>query len=361
MQIELWFLDEALLDTQRHGTYVPCNESMNLRDLAETLGCSHMSVSRALRGAPGVSEELAKKIRSEAARQGYRVNPMVSALMQVRRQSRHSQKAVNLAFLHRYSQSPDWKKRPYSRELYLGAKKRAEQLGYYLDPVWAGEAGITPQRLHGILQARGIQGILLAPREEEVPSIKLCWEHYAIAALGFSHKSLKVHQSGTYFHHAIPIVCHELRQLGYRHIGIVTSPRSSIRYDFAWEAGIAAIQNQSRTIQFTVLRTESLSQRHLTRWLQQKQIDVVINIGFDRILDMIEKAGIRVPETMGYVSLLDEDNSASVIRNWGGIGAAAVDLVDYQLMRNERGLPAEARTVLIEGKWNPGKTLRAMK
>ena len=28
------------------------------------------------------------------------------------------------------------------------------------------------------------------------------------------------------------------------------------------------------------------------------------------------------------------------------------------LERNERGLPAQAHTVMVEGVWNPGKTLR---
>lgn len=334
---------------------------MNLRDLAESLGCSHMTVSRALRGAPGVSEEQAQKIREEAARQGYRSNPLVSALMQVRRQSRHSQKAVNLAFIHRHIKSTGWANLPYSKQLFLGAKKRSEQLGYSLDPVWAGEPGMTPQRLHHILQARGIQGILLAPRAGHTPDIALPWEHYALVALGFSHSGLHIHQAGTYFHHVIPIAFRKLVELGYQRIGVATSRHSNQRFDYAWDTGIAAIRDQFPRKRPSVLRAESLTPDQLSRWLHKERVDAVINAGAGDVRAMLKRAGIDVPGQVGYVSLLDGDDSASVMRDWQGIGTAAIELIDYQLMRNERGLPTQPRCVLIEGKWRTGKTVRSMR
>lgn len=40
------------------------------------------------------------------------------------------------------------------------------------------------------------------------------------------------------------------------------------------------------------------------------------------------------------------------------IGAAAVDLVNGQLQRNEFGIPAHPKLVLIKGEWVDGETVR---
>jgi hypothetical protein len=37
-----------------------------------------------------------------------------------------------------------------------------------------------------------------------------------------------------------------------------------------------------------------------------------------------------------------------------------MDTLISMLERNERGLPAQAHTVMVEGIWNPGRTLRAV-
>ena len=40
------------------------------------------------------------------------------------------------------------------------------------------------------------------------------------------------------------------------------------------------------------------------------------------------------------------------------LGTCAVDLVDAQLRRNERGVPPKQKSVLVNGIWNEGTTLR---
>jgi len=37
-----------------------------------------------------------------------------------------------------------------------------------------------------------------------------------------------------------------------------------------------------------------------------------------------------------------------------------MDTLISMLERNERGLPPQAHTVMVEGIWNPGRTLRAV-
>ena len=71
-------------------------------------------------------------------------------------------------------------------------------------------------------------------------------------------------------------------------------------------------------------------------------------------------AGGRVPEDVGCATLYwKEDRSylSGFYQNHEHIGAGAVDLVASQLYHNERGLPSEQKTMLVEAVWKPGKTL----
>ena len=68
-------------------------------------------------------------------------------------------------------------------------------------------------------------------------------------------------------------------------------------------------------------------------------------------------------EVFGLASLAcpKEGHALSGIwQNGALIGATAMDTLISMLERNERGLPPQAHTVMVEGIWNPGKTLQAL-
>ncbi|MEY4923523.1 MAG: hypothetical protein RL598_42, partial [Verrucomicrobiota bacterium] len=72
--------------------------------------------------------------------------------------------------------------------------------------------------------------------------------------------------------------------------------------------------------------------------------------------------GWKIPKDIGLASLacsqLGEPVSG-IFQNGVLIGMTGIDVVISMLERNERGLPAQAQTVMIEGIWNAGKTLRS--
>jgi len=72
--------------------------------------------------------------------------------------------------------------------------------------------------------------------------------------------------------------------------------------------------------------------------------------------------GWKIPKDLGLASLacsqLGEPVSG-IFQNGALIGATGIDTVISMLERNERGLPAQAQTLMIEGIWNAGKTLRS--
>src|SRR4051812_39344206 len=72
---------------------------VTVRDIAQKMGVSHVTVSYALRGLPRVSASMREKICQEAERLGYRPDPMLQALSSYRRLGRTPAIRAALAWL----------------------------------------------------------------------------------------------------------------------------------------------------------------------------------------------------------------------------------------------------------------------
>ena len=73
------------------------------------------------------------------------------------------------------------------------------------------------------------------------------------------------------------------------------------------------------------------------------------------------KDGWLVPSDIGFVALACPQQGAlasGIFQNGRMIGALALDMLISLLERNERGLPEQATTLMLEGQWNEGRTLR---
>jgi hypothetical protein len=73
---------------------------------------------------------------------------------------------------------------------------------------------------------------------------------------------------------------------------------------------------------------------------------------------------VRVPADIGFVHLNCYDESgrfAGIYQNGAAIGVAATDMVIAMINRNERGIPELPRSLLIEGTWVEGQTVRVQR
>ena len=76
----------------------------------------------------------------------------------------------------------------------------------------------------------------------------------------------------------------------------------------------------------------------------------------------LRRAGLRVPADIGLALLAcpqPGDACSGVYQNGSRIGALAVDTLIGLVERHESGLPEQATTLMVEGQWNEGSTLRA--
>lgn len=332
-----------------------------LQMIADRAGVSRNTVSAILRNRPGYASDTRESIEDLAKEMGYQANPMVSALM---RSVRHSQPAAhrgNLAYLHPYGDSRKWRENSFLRELFEGARDRGSLLGFQVDPIWTGSSGLTGAKLTRMLLARGIEGVIVSSLLKGRGRLHLDWTKFAAVSLGFSLWRPALHRVATHQYHVVGHAFRNLRRLGYTRVGVVLSRELDSRFDFAWEAGTTIVNNSlPRSKQIAPLIIEQISPKALEAWLAKNRPDAVID-GVGWLEDYFKKQGVKIPEELGLVSLQADGGpgSAATVRpDWPALGAAALDVVAEQLIRNERGIPAKPRTVLIEAEWVHGHTVR---
>lgn len=336
-------------------------EHPTLQTIADRAGVSRNTVSAILRGRPGFAAGTRERIQNLACELGYQANPMVSALM---RSIRHGQPAAhrgNLAYLHPYGESRQWAENSFLRELFEGARVQGAQLGFHVDPVWMNAPGMTGARLTRTLEARGVEGVIVSSLRKGRGRFHLDWDKFAAVSLGFSLWRPALHRVATNQYHVMGLAVRSLRRLGYSRIGAVLSREMDSRFDYAWEAGVVTVSNSlPKRARVSSLITENLETNVLETWMKKNKVDAVIAGGVD-LEKHLYVLGIKVPENLGFVSLLADgapDGPATVRPDWRALGAAALDVVAEQLIRNERGVPLKPRTVLLEGEWVAGATVR---
>ncbi len=107
------------------------NERPHLQQIADLLGVSKMTVSRAMREGTSVEPELRARIRETAARLRYHPDSRISFLMSQVRKSRKSDYRETLGFIWTHESVKNAK--PYFQEGFEAARARAEKLSFKLD------------------------------------------------------------------------------------------------------------------------------------------------------------------------------------------------------------------------------------
>ncbi|MEQ1859266.1 MAG: LacI family DNA-binding transcriptional regulator [Chthoniobacteraceae bacterium] len=336
---------------------------VTMQMIADRAGVSRMAVSLALRNSPKVSAATRQRIHDIAAELGYRPNPLVSALMTQLRDARRVPRPTTLAFVTAYPTEEGWRRPGPFVEFYEGAKARAEALGYTLEEWWAARPGMSERRLSEILFNRNIHGLLVAPLPAGVASIGLDWAKFAAATIGLSLIEPAIPRASNDQYHSITLALQELTQLGYRRIGLAITDEEDVRVQRKWSAGFLVYQ-QGIPVKQRVpsLRASGALSAVFPDWFRKHRPEVVVSQE-PRCIEYLARLGVSVPGDSGFahLALTDSDKDiAGINQNGRLVGASVIDLVDAQLRRNERGVPADPRTVLVQGRWVPGPTVRAV-
>jgi LacI family transcriptional regulator len=340
----------------------PLSKRPTQRDIASACGVSQMAVSLALRGSKKVSGPVRLRILKLAKKLNWYPDPALSALMAYRYRRAATRHPSTIAWLTNWPTREGWRSdHPVYAAYFNGAAARAASLGYKLEEFWLDEPGMTPARMSRILYTRGITGVLLPPQPRAHSHLRLDWEKFAAVTFGFTLTKPSLHVATNYHFRSSVIALRKLRSLGYRRVGIVLDQRYDTRVGYSWLAG--CLMEQRRYAPEEIVPTVSLKQFSrdaLNDYLRQQQPDALLT-NFWSVGEWLCELGIAVPREIGlaYLSVTERNPSFSGINeNSHAIGEAALDLLATMIQRNEFGVPAIPRRIMIEGYWVPGKTVR---
>jgi len=110
-----------------------------------------------------------------------------------------------------------------------------------------------------------------------------------------------------------------------------------------------------------VLKMDKIECAAFARWCDRHQPDLVVG-HVDQAMDWLKKSGHHVPIDIGFFNLNWNERTypcAGLDLQPAMHGSVAVETVAAQAQRSERGLPVDPRTVMFNGRWVDGPTLRS--
>lgn len=335
---------------------------VTLAEIARRAGVSVMTVSRALRKQSNISPQTQKRIQVIADELGYRPNPLVSALMTYRRAAKPVESHLSIGFITNFPTRDEWKKSKLYESFYQGVAESADRHGYGVEVFWMREPGLASERLTQILLTRSIHGLVVAPLPVAHGELELGWENFCAVTLGYSLTKPLLHRAVNHQFRSMRSAMRELRTLGYQRLGLALPASLNERVDRQWVASFLVEQRDlDHSVPLFVPDDAQWNFESFRKWFAAQKPDAVI--GHEEVvLEWLKKMGVRVPDDVGFVHLNCADQSgtfAGIYQNGPAIGAVAVDFLIGMIHRNERGLPTLPHSLLVEGTWVNGKTVRA--
>ncbi|HEX2853829.1 MAG TPA: LacI family DNA-binding transcriptional regulator [Opitutaceae bacterium] len=332
-----------------------------LQDIADRIGVHRSTVSLALRDHPRISLEVRRKVQAAARRLGYRINPLISALMKSRR-SRRPVKNLALAFVTNYPTRFGWKPEHHDRPDYFpGASDRARDFGYRLEHFWLGEPGMTPRRFCDMLSEGEIHGLIVGRLPPSQTTLDLAWERFSCVALGMTLQKPRLHHVTENHFDTICQAMQQCRLRGYRRVGLVFSEADdSPRVGDRWLA--AYLHQQMRfppADRIAFCPRIPADETGFATWLEETRPDAIIATHAKPVLAWLDKLGKNVPGDVGLVNLDHRTDSgcAHVHYDAAKIGALAVEMLVGLMHRNETGVPDDQHEILMTGVWRDDQTL----
>ena len=335
-------------------------------EVAAQAGVARSTVSRALKSHPSIPEATRQRILKIADQLGYRENPFVTANMQRVRGAHAARSRAIIAFLTPYSLERWYEKVLSYRKIYESAKQRAFQLGFELDPISLIDQGLDSSRCNDILAARGIDGVLVAPFENPFMRLRLDWNRFSIATLGFVHVSPRFSYAAANHYYNVSLALRKLHRLGYRRIGLALPARANRYAQGTFEAAYRLYSGAQpaacRLPHFAPSNLPDWSARKFVKWFEKTRPDAIVCLTAD-VYDWLVSSGINIPSDVGVATLSrhgTEEDWSGVDQHSELIGAAGVQIIAEQLTLNQRGVPSYPKAVFIEGEWQAGKTTRRL-
>jgi DNA-binding LacI/PurR family transcriptional regulator len=341
------------------------SNGVTMKVIAAQAGVTQATVSMCLANNPRIPPATRERIQALARKLNYQPNPYLSTLMRIRRQGKPLKDKPALALVCAQRSASGWRDHPAPtiRQMREGAIERATLRGYRAQEFWLHRDGMSNERFSAMLHARGIQGLLISPLAEGDPNPHLRWDCFATVCLSVPLPSLTITTVCNDHYSSSLQIMRQCHQRGYRRPGLVLRRAHQLRFQGRWEAGylMGGEMLPGMRLAKPLYVDDWADVARLLGWLKREKPDVIITPAADVIAGTLKSAGWRIPDDIGLALLAcpaPGDPHSGVYQNGRLIGALAIDTLISQVERHERGLPEQATTLMVEGQWNEGRTLR---
>ncbi|WP_269523643.1 LacI family DNA-binding transcriptional regulator [Coraliomargarita parva] len=330
---------------------------ISLKDLAEKAGVSTMTVSRALRNAPGILPETRERILQIAHEYGYQTDPNLQKMMGYMRKVRIHSRTETIAWIWPDSRLKDATTNVTLRQMIKGAENRAEELGFKLDQFSLKEPDMTVKRLVSILKNRGIHCLIIAPVYSFAHGqFDFPWDNYATTIIGLGLWKPNLHRVHFDHYSSMVLMMNKLKQMKRRRIAHIMAPVLDERMYHAWSAAFLTHHPlELKEATSMLIEENERTRERLLKKIKELQLDTLILQ--PKEADNLLKDP-RSPRNMLYVTLWHSDqypHIAGIDQNELLQGAYAIDMISSQFQRGERGIPEFPKKVLSQGFWRDAK------
>ena len=329
---------------------------VTLSDIAEQVGLSLATVSYALRQHAKISAATRARVATAARKLGYRPNPRVASLMAHIRGAQSRAHQERIAFIWVHTSRSQARENVFLKNVFAGARERANQMGFILEEFWTNDVGMTDQRLEHILRARGIVGVVLSPVTSAETAITLGWDwrHFSAAVIGNVTWTPELHHAGHHHFLAMRMALIELAKLGCKRPAALIESTVHERNKHAYLASFLAHHPhaaEARRLARVVVRGSSTN---LHAWFRAIRADALI-VSHTDLLDLpgVARAAreLGIPRVTLYWGKETPRTIGGIDQCQDRVAGHAIDLVAAQLNANETGVPDLPRMMLFPGKW----------
>ncbi len=327
-----------------------------LKLIAEILGISKMTVSRALREGTSVDPEVRRQVRDTALRLGYEPDTRISQVMSAIRRSQAPQYRENVALVCTHRQGADRNNSGALDGEFEGARRRALQLGYKIDEFYTTDPAVNGASLSRILQSRGIRAALIGPSsfERTHPHIWLEWKQFCCVLIGRSLANVGLPRVEHDHYFGCVLAVRRLKRLRYKRLGLVMSHAMDERSARLVRSAFLGFHPLgSKEAQKLIYTSNEYDAKALQKWMAQHQPECLL-VNFEEVFPRVEQMMENLPSGTGLAALNWSEKRpaiAGVNQHYASIGEQAMDLLVLRLQGNQFGLDPLAPSIKVPGSW----------
>lgn len=337
------------------------NARVTLRDIANRLGVSHVTVSLALKNHPRISVRRREEVQRIAEEMGYSPDPMLSSLIVYRQGKRPQEIHSALAWINHWKNPSGLRKLREFDGYWRGAEETAQRYGYRLDEfVW--EPRMSARRLETILLTRNVRGILIPPHQEQPDWGDLDWGLFSVVRFGLSVRSPYTHLVTADQMRGVIQAVETIYDYGYSRIGFICDENLDRKVGGNFAAGFYASQrllDLPHALPVLAVGNEpAKARRQIRQWIDRHKPDAILT-NVPELPGILDQLGIRVPDDIALAgtTIYDTPISAGLNQHPEEIGRVAVEMLVTMINGYDRGTPAVPRRVLVESQWVDGASL----